>query len=123
MPRDETVLLFVGIKGSVVALDRATGNERWRTKLKGMSFVSLHRDDRYLYAATRGELFCLDPESGALVWQNALKGLGFGLVTMLSARTVAAALAAGEPSTGYVTVAQELQRRQAAQSGAAAAGA
>jgi len=58
MPRDETVLLFVGIKGSVVALDRATGNERWRTKLKGMSFVSLHRDDRYLYASTRGELFC-----------------------------------------------------------------
>ena len=121
MPRDEVVLLYVGIKGSVVAVERASGAERWRTKLKGTGFVSLHRDDRYLYAATGGELFCLDPGTGAVVWHNKLKGMGFGLVTMLSdgART-AGALPSPESSTAYVTVAQELKRRQAAQHGGAA---
>ena len=113
MPRDETVLLYVGIKGSVVAVDRATGLERWRAKLKGMTFVSLHRDDRHLYAATGGELFCLDPASGAVVWHNKLKGLGFGLVTMLSDGARAAGLPSSESSTDYVTVAEALRRRQA----------
>jgi outer membrane protein assembly factor BamB len=120
MPRDETVLLYIGIKGSVLALDRATGDERWRAKLKGMSFVALHRDDRYLYAATGGELFCLDALSGALVWRNPLKGLGFGLVTMLSDGARRSALPSAEPSTSYVTVAEELKRRQAAQHGGTA---
>jgi len=121
MRRDETVLLYVGIKGSVVAVDRATGAERWRAKLKGMGFVSLHRDDQYLYAATGGELFCLNPGTGAVAWHNKLKGMGYGLVTMLSDGVRAAgALDASESSTSYVTVAEALRRRQAqaAQGGA-----
>jgi outer membrane protein assembly factor BamB len=28
-------LLFAGLRGQVVALDKTTGSERWRTKLKG----------------------------------------------------------------------------------------
>ena len=113
MPRDETVLLYVGIKGSVVALDRETGAERWRTKLKGMTFVSLHRDDRHLYGATGGEMFCLDPATGSILWHNKLKGLGFGLVTMLSDGARSAGPPSSESSTSYVTVAEALRQRQA----------
>ena len=123
MRRDETVLLYVGIKGSVVAVDRATGAERWRAKLKGMGFVSLHRDDQYLYAATGGELFCLNPGTGAVAWHNKLKGMGYGLVTMLSDGVRPTAVPSSESSTDYVTVAEALRRRQAqaAQSGTSSA--
>ena len=36
MARRRGGVLFVGIKGHVVALDRATGGELWRTKLEGV---------------------------------------------------------------------------------------
>ena len=34
-------LLYVGIKGSVVALDPASGQQVWATRLKGNDFVNL----------------------------------------------------------------------------------
>ena len=34
-------LVFIGIKGSVVALDRATGQQVWATHLKGSDFVNV----------------------------------------------------------------------------------
>lgn len=36
-----TEKLFIGIMGTVVALDRTTGTELWRTKLKGGDFVNI----------------------------------------------------------------------------------
>ena len=33
-------LLFIGIAGNVVALDRTTGTEVWRSELKGNDFVN-----------------------------------------------------------------------------------
>ena len=117
MPRDEIVLVYIGLKGTVVALERASGVERWRTKLKGLSFVSLHRDDRYLYAGTSGELFCLDPGTGAVVWRNKLKGLGFGLVSMLSDAARASLMkrstprSSAIPSTGTTRIAESVLAR------------
>ena len=81
MPSD---LLFAGLRGHVVALDKATGSERWRTKLKGAEFVHLVSDDRLLYASTRGNVFALDPTTGAVLWQNPMKGLGFGLAALVA---------------------------------------
>lgn len=89
MPRTPDRLLYVGIKGHVLALDRATGAEVWRTKLEGLrmrasDFVHLSLDDDQLYAATSGELYCLDRRTGMVRWHNQLTGLGTGLVSMVS---------------------------------------
>jgi outer membrane protein assembly factor BamB len=77
-----TSLIFIGISGTVIALDRGTGQEVWRTALKGGDFVNVVLLDDTLYATAKGELFCLDPATGNLRWQNQLKGLGRGLVTI-----------------------------------------
>ena len=75
-------MVYVGIKGSVVALSRATGDILWTAPLTGADFVSLMKDDDIVLAATRGEIFCLDAETGALRWRNKLPGMGFGIITM-----------------------------------------
>jgi outer membrane protein assembly factor BamB len=77
-------LIFIGIKGTVVALDRATESEVWRSELKGIDFVNVVLQDGELYATTKGELFRLDPATGKILWQNPLKGLGWGLITIAS---------------------------------------
>jgi outer membrane protein assembly factor BamB len=78
-----SALIFIGIAGKVVALDRGTGSEIWRAELKG-DFVNVALQDGDLYATARGELYCLDPATGAIRWQNGLKGLGRGLITIAS---------------------------------------
>jgi outer membrane protein assembly factor BamB len=78
-------LIHIGISGTVLALDRATGAEVWRQKFKGSEFVNVVLEDGALYAAARGELFCLDPATGTVRWKNALTGLGWGLISIASA--------------------------------------
>ncbi len=80
MPRD---LIYVGLKGSVAALDRSTGIQRWRTRLKGGQFVSLVGDGARIYAATMGETFCLDPVTGSVLWRNTMPGMGLGVASLL----------------------------------------
>ena len=75
-------LLFIGIAGTVLALDRATGQEVWQSSLKGEDFVNVAVQDGAVYATAKGELFCLDPATGNIRWQNQLKGFGRGLVTI-----------------------------------------
>ncbi len=75
-------LIYVGIKGCVVALDRATGTQVWLASLRGSEFVNVFLGDTDLYAATKGELFCLDPATGHIRWRNPLRGLGWGLVSI-----------------------------------------
>ena len=75
-------LVFVGIKGSVVALNRATGQQVWATRLKGSDFVSVAVQQGMLLASCYGEIFCLDPLTGNALWHNRLKGFGVGLATI-----------------------------------------
>ena len=74
-------MIHIGIHGHVLALDRTTGVEIWRTKLKG-DVVNLALEEGDLYATTSGEIYCLDPATGQIRWHNLLKGLGRGLVTI-----------------------------------------
>lgn len=90
--------VFLGLRGNVVALDRATGVELWRTHLKGADFVNVVFLDGQLYATTRGEAFCLDESTGEVRWRNPLRGLGWGLVTLSSA---------GGTASGQAVVAAE----------------
>ena len=75
-------LVFIGIKGSVVALDRATGQQVWATHLKGSDFVNVVVQDGTVLASCYGEIFCLDPFTGNARWHNPLKGFGRGLATI-----------------------------------------
>ena len=86
-------LIFLGIKGTVVALDRATGTEVWSSALKGTDFVNVVLTGGDLLATTHGEIFCLDQATGHVRWRNPLKGLGWGLVTI-----AAEGLGAGQAS-------------------------
>ena len=74
-------LVFVGINGHAIALDRATGRDVWRARLKG-HFVNLVLFGEDLFATAQGEIFCLDPETGMIRWNNRLKGMGYGLATV-----------------------------------------
>ena len=81
-------LLFVGIKGRVLALDRHSGTTLWETKIKGGafgdSFVNLFFDRGSVFAASGGVLFCLDAATGRIMWKNPLKGCGYGIATVAS---------------------------------------
>jgi outer membrane protein assembly factor BamB len=104
-------LIFIGIKGSVVAIDRATGTQVWSTHLKGTDFVNVVFCNDELYAAARGEIFCVDQGTGSIRWRNPLKGFGFGLMTI-------AAPGAQESQT---TVVQKRRREQEQAAAAATA--
>jgi outer membrane protein assembly factor BamB len=74
--------VYLGVKGSVIALDADTGQQLWVTHLKGSGFVQVVLDGDGLYATTYGEIFRLDPQAGTVRWHNPLKGFGLGLVSM-----------------------------------------
>ena len=105
-------LLFIGIKGSVVALDRATGQQVWATHLKGFDFVNVIVQDGAVLASCYGEIFCLDPITGDALWHNPLKGFGRGLATIATEHN---------PGTGNAPVLAEKRRRDEAAAASAAA--
>jgi outer membrane protein assembly factor BamB len=109
----QSQLLFAGINGHVIALDRATGAEVWRTKLKG-DFVNVVLEDGALYATAKGEMYCLDPATGTVRWNNALSGLGWGLITIAGS---------GGSQSLVVTQKKRLDEQAAAAGSAGAAGA
>jgi outer membrane protein assembly factor BamB len=79
-------LVFIGIKGSVIALHGAGGEQVWATQLatqlKGRGFVNVVLEQEAVLACCDGEIFCLDPLNGNVRWQNPLKGFGTGLATI-----------------------------------------
>ncbi len=105
-------LVFVGIKGSVIALNRATGQQVWATHLKGTEFVNVVLEDRVVIASCVGEIFCLEAATGNGIWQNPLKGYGRGLASIATERN---------PGSGNALVRAEQQRRDEAAAAAAAA--
>jgi outer membrane protein assembly factor BamB len=78
-------VIFLGVHGEVVALDRATGQELWSTKLAGNDFVNLLVDQDRIIATSKGEVFCLDAATGQILWKNNLPGMGCGLITIATA--------------------------------------
>lgn len=81
--KNHTDLLYVGIRGTVLALRKSDGEITWSVKLRrGTSFVPLIQEGGKLYAASGGEVTCLDAASGDILWHNALKGHGMGYVAL-----------------------------------------
>jgi outer membrane protein assembly factor BamB len=86
-------LVFIGIKGSVIALNRFTGQQVWATHLKGADFVSVVLQNEVLLASCCGEIFCLNPLTGQGLWHNPLKGFGRGLATIATEHTLESSIA------------------------------
>jgi outer membrane protein assembly factor BamB len=103
-------MIYLGVKGSVVAVNSTTGQLVWETALKGADFVNVIIDGNNLFATTRGEIFCLDPQGGGIRWHNPLKGYGLGLVT----------IAADGVAPNTAVIAAEKRRRDQEQASAAA---
>lgn len=111
MPQSKVI--YLGIKGTVIAMDSATGRRLWATHLTGSEFVNVVLDGDNLYAATHGEIFCLDPKTGEGRWHDGLKGFGWGLISIATENMSPAAM---------LSVLQEKRRRdEAARSSASAA--
>ena len=78
-------ILVIGVKKSVIALERATGRRLWEADLGGgigTGFVSVIADETRVFAHARGELFCLDLFSGRRLWEDGLPGYGYGLASL-----------------------------------------
>ena len=86
--------LYVGIHGHVVRVRKRDGEERWRTKLKGRSYVNVVVEPEGLFAYTQGVLYALDAVTGAIRWQNRLPRLGYSHAIMASANQTPVAVAA-----------------------------
>jgi outer membrane protein assembly factor BamB len=99
-------LVFVGLNGYAVALDRDTGEIVWSNNELKSGYVTLLLDGDRLIVSTNGYLFCLDPLTGQILWSNRMSGYGVGTPTSLisvrgqSSQTVveqaAAAIAAAQ---------------------------
>src|SRR5262245_44333443 len=68
MARATRELVYIGIKGHVLALDRGTGEEVWRAHLKGSGFVNVTLERGVVLAGTHGVAFALDPVTGRTLW-------------------------------------------------------
>jgi outer membrane protein assembly factor BamB len=102
-------LIFVGLNGYALALDRDTGEVVWSNSEMKSGYVTLLLDFDRLIVSTSGYIYCLDPLTGKILWNNPLKGYGMAAPTSLisvrgqSSQTVieqAAAAAAAAATAG-----------------------
>jgi outer membrane protein assembly factor BamB len=76
-------LIFVGLNGYALALDRETGEIVWTNSEMHAGYVTLLLDGDRLIVSTNGYIYCLDPLTGQILWHNPLKGYGVGAPTAL----------------------------------------
>ena len=76
-------LIFVGLNGYALALDRDTGEIVWSNDQMKSGYVTMLLDFDRLIVSTNGYIYCLDPLSGSILWNNPLKGYGAGAPTSL----------------------------------------
>jgi outer membrane protein assembly factor BamB len=77
-------LVFVGLNGYALALDRETGEIVWSNNEMKSGYVTLLLDGDRLIVSTNGYMYCLDPLTGQTLWHNPLKGYGAGAPTSLT---------------------------------------
>ena len=69
-------LIFIGLNGYALALNRDTGEIVWSNNKLESGPVTLLLDGDRLIVSTGGYIFCLDPLTGEIRWSNPLKGYG-----------------------------------------------
>ncbi|XQW85233.1 PQQ-binding-like beta-propeller repeat protein [Thalassotalea piscium] len=76
--------LFLGISNHVVCINKKTGDELWKTKVKSSMITNIYYEEGFIFAYSGGHLFCLKAKDGAIIWENPLKGLGYGTCIIAS---------------------------------------
>jgi outer membrane protein assembly factor BamB len=76
-------LIFVGLNGYALAIDRESGEIIWSNNEMKSGYVTLLLDFDRLIVSTNGYIYCLDPLTGKKLWHNPLKGYGVGTPTAL----------------------------------------
>ena len=76
-------LVFVGLNGYAVALDRDTGKIVWSNDQMHGGYVTMLLDGDRLIISTKGYIYCLDPCTGQILWHNPMTGYGSGAPTAL----------------------------------------
>jgi outer membrane protein assembly factor BamB len=106
-------LVFVGLNGYALALDRRTGEVVWSNSEMHSGYVTMLLDGDRLIVSTDGYIYCLDPLTGQILWHNPLKGYGIGAPT---------SLVSVRGQSAQVMIAQAAAARAAAASASASAG-
>jgi len=91
-------LVFVGLNGKVVALNRDTGDEVWKwepTTRGHQGFVALVVDGDRLVVSDNGYIYCLEATTGRQLWHNPLTGYGTGIAVVATAASSSGQFAAG----------------------------
>jgi outer membrane protein assembly factor BamB len=108
-------LIFVGLNGYALALDRDSGEIVWSNDQMKSGYVTLLLDGDRLIVSTNGYIYCLDPLTGEIRWHNPLKGYGSGAPTSLISTR-------GQTSQTVIEQAAEIAAAYVAGGGTAAAG-
>lgn len=74
-------IVYLGVKGRVLAFDKQTDKKIWEAHLKSSGFVTLLIESDVILAHTHGHLYCLNKVNGHKLWENSLPGLGYGMAT------------------------------------------
>ena len=77
-------LVFVGLNGYAVALDRETGEVVWSQNQLESGYVTLLLDGDRLIVSCNGYMYALDPLTGDILWHNRMKGYGSGCPTAIT---------------------------------------
>ena len=77
-------LVFVGLNGYALALDRDSGEIVWSNDKMRSGYVTLLLDCDRLIVSTNGYMYCLDPLTGKIQWHNPLTGYGIGAPTAIT---------------------------------------
>src|SRR6516164_2930765 len=109
-------MVFVGLNGRVVALDRDSGKIRWRWQAtKSGGYMTLLPDRDRLVVSSGGYIYCLDPATGEELWDNPLTGFGVGVAALATIRS-------HSPHGDVVSAATAQQAASAASTAAIVAG-
>jgi outer membrane protein assembly factor BamB len=107
-------LIFVGLNGYALALNRDSGEIVWSNDKLKSGYVTLLLDGDRLIVSTNGYIYCLDPLTGEILWHNPLTGYGAGAPTpLISTR--------GQTSQTVIEQAAEIAAAYVASSGTTAA--
>jgi hypothetical protein len=76
-------MVFVGLNGRVIALDRDSGDILWQWKAsRNGGYMTLLPDRDRLVVSAGGYIYCLDPATGQEKWHNPLTGFGVGVAVL-----------------------------------------
>lgn len=78
-------IVILGLKRTVIAFHKRTGERLWTTHLSsgfGGDFVTVMADTSRVYAHTHGKMHCLDLATGRELWEDNLPGLGYGIASI-----------------------------------------